>query len=244
MAVDVLQHDDGVVDDEPDGEHERQQGQRVDGEAEDVHQRERADQRDRDGDERDQRGAERAQEQEDDEDDEDDGLADRLVNILDRLGDEHRLVVGDPHLHAVGQRGGDARQHLLDFLRHVERIGGGLLDHAKRDGRLAVEADDAALIQRAELGMADIGEPHEIAVGLLDDEIVELLGRLEVRLGQHGELALQAFDAARRHLDILAPERRLDVLRRQLVGGEPFGIEPDAHGIFAIAEHAHLGDAR
>ena len=83
----------------------------------------------------------------------------------------------------------------------------------------------------------------EIAVGLLDDHVVELLRRAQVGLGEHGELALLALDAARRHLDVLAPERVLDVLRRQLVGGEALRIEPDAHRIFALAEETHVGHA-
>ena len=144
--------------------------------------------------------------------------------------------MGDPNLHAVGQRRGDFRQDLVDFLRYLQRVGGRLLDDTERDGRFAVEADDAPLIQGAQLGVAHVGQAHEIAVGFLDDEIVELGGRAQIRLRQHGELALLALDAARRHLDILTPERRLDVLRRQLIGGEPLGIEPDAHGIFALAE--------
>ena len=85
VAVDVLQHDDGVVDDEADRQHQREQRQRVDGEAEHVHQREGADQRHRDGDERDERGAEGAQEEEDDQHDEHDGFADGLEDGLDRL---------------------------------------------------------------------------------------------------------------------------------------------------------------
>ena len=190
-----------------------------------------------------QRGPDRAQEQEDDQHDEQDRLADGAVDVLDRLGDEHRLVVGDLHLHAVGQRGGDARQHLVDGVRHFERIGRRLLDHAEGDGRLAVEADDTALIQGAKLGVADVGEPHEVAVGLLDDEIVELLRRAQIGLGEHGEFALQAFDPARGYLDILAAERELDVLRRQLVGGQSLRIEPDAHRVFAVAEQPHLGHA-
>ena len=102
---------------------------------------------------------------------------------------------------------------LLHLLRHVERIGRRLLDDAERDGGLAVEADHAPLVERPELGMTDIFKPHEIAVGLLDDQVVELLRRAQVGLGENGELALLALDAAGRHLDVLAPERGLDVLR-------------------------------
>src|ERR1044071_2453967 len=75
-------------------------------------------------------------------------------------------------------------------------IGGCLLDHADRDRRLAVEANDAPLIEGAELGVAHVCEAHEITIGLFDDEIVELLGRAKVGFGKHGELALLAFDAA------------------------------------------------
>ena len=195
------------------------------------------------GDERDQRRADRAQEEEDDQDDQNDRLADGVVDVLDRLGDEHRGVVGDADFHALRQRLPDARQDLLHLLRHVERIGRRLLDDAERDGGLAVEADHAALVERPQLGMADIVKPHEIAVGVLDDQVIELLRRAQVGLGQNGELALLALDAAGRHLDVLAPERGLDVLGRQLVGGEPLRIEPDAHGICAFAEQTHLGDA-
>ena len=108
---------------------------------------------------------------------------------------------------------------------------------------LPLNLDDQALVERPELGAADIGKPHEIAVGLLDDQVVELLRRAQIGLRQHGEFALQAFDAAGRHLDILAAQRRLDVLRGKVEGGEPLRIEPDAHGILPLAEEAHLGNA-
>ena len=45
VAVDVLHHDDGVVDHQPDGEHHGQQRQQVEAEAEGEHDRGRADQR-------------------------------------------------------------------------------------------------------------------------------------------------------------------------------------------------------
>ena len=108
---------------------------------------------------------------------------------------------------------------------------------------LPLNLHDQALVERPELGAADIGKAHEIAVGLLDDQVVELLRRAQIGLGQHGKLALLAFDAAGRNLDILAAQRRLDVLRGKVEGGEPLRIEPDAHGILPLAEQADLGNA-
>ena len=137
----------------------------------------------------------------------------------------------------------DLGQELLYPFRHFQRVGGGLLDDAERDGSLAVEPHDQALVERPELGAADIGKAHEIAVGLLDDQVVELFRSAQIGLRQHGELALLAFDAAGWNLDILAAQCRLDVLRRKVEGSEPFRIEPDAHGILPLAEQPHLGNA-
>src|SRR5690606_41364263 len=65
MAVDVLDHDDGVVDDEADGEHHRQKRQQVDRIAEDEQHEADADQRQRDGDDRHHHRAEGAEEEQD-----------------------------------------------------------------------------------------------------------------------------------------------------------------------------------
>ena len=65
VAEDVLQHDDGVVDDEADGQRQPHQRDVVDGEAEQIHRAERGDQRDRHRDGGDDGRRHPAQEQED-----------------------------------------------------------------------------------------------------------------------------------------------------------------------------------
>ena len=67
---DVLEHDDRVVDDEPDRERQRHQREVVEAVAEHVHHGERADDRERQREARDHRRREVAQEEEDDEHDE------------------------------------------------------------------------------------------------------------------------------------------------------------------------------
>ena len=71
VARDVLDHDDGVVHDEAGGERDAEQGQRVDGEAEELHEGEGADQGDGDRDGRDERAAPVLQEDEDHQHDQD-----------------------------------------------------------------------------------------------------------------------------------------------------------------------------
>ena len=79
VALDVLDDDDGVVDDDADRQHEAEQRQVVEREAERRHQEERADERHRDGDDGNDGRAPCLQEQHDDEHDEDDRLEDRLT---------------------------------------------------------------------------------------------------------------------------------------------------------------------
>ena len=44
VTLDVLHHNDGVIDDQPDRKHDREQRQQIETEAEDLHQEQRADQ--------------------------------------------------------------------------------------------------------------------------------------------------------------------------------------------------------
>ena len=219
------------------------QGQRVHREAEGVHQREGADQRDRNGDERDQRRPYRAKEDEDDEHDEGHRLDDRGVDRLDRAIDEDRGVVGNREPHAVGQVGLDLRQRGANAVRDVERIGRRLLDDADRHRGRAAEESRVALLAGAELHPRDVLEAHGEAFDVLDDDLGELLRRGQAGLRQDRELAVVALDPAGRDFDVLRAQRRLDLLHGDVVGGKPGPIEPHPHGVAALAEDAHLGDA-
>ena len=57
VPLDVLHHNDGVVDDQSDRQHDRQQGQQVDGETRYQHQKDCADKGNRNGDDRNQNGS-------------------------------------------------------------------------------------------------------------------------------------------------------------------------------------------
>ena len=95
VAVDVLDHDDRVVDHQPDRQHEGEQRQEIDRIAQRQQEHHHADQRQRDGDDRDQRRAQIAEEQEDDDDDDQRRLDQRLGHLADRGADEFGGVIGD-----------------------------------------------------------------------------------------------------------------------------------------------------
>ena len=139
VAVDVLDHDDGVVDDEADGQHQRQQRQQVDGIAERQQREHHADQRQRNGDDRDQRRAQVAEEQEDHHDDDQRRLQQRLLHLLDRGVDELGGVVGDGGLHAGRQLPLDVREGLAHVADDGQRIGGRRREDADEHGLQPVE---------------------------------------------------------------------------------------------------------
>ena len=107
-----LDHDDRIVDDDADGEHEAEQREHVDREAEHREEDERADERDRHGHQRDQRRAPVLQEDEDDDDDEHDRLEQRVDDLGDALGDRQRGVERDEVFHV-------AREALLEIFHRA-----------------------------------------------------------------------------------------------------------------------------
>ena len=95
MPLDVLDHDNRVVDDDAGGENDAEERQRVDGEAHQLDERERADERHRNRDRRDERRPPALEKQEHHQDDEHDRLDERDQDLADRLGDDLGRVEGD-----------------------------------------------------------------------------------------------------------------------------------------------------
>ena len=87
MPVDVLHHDDGVIDDEADRDDERAQGEIVERESQHVHQAHGGDERHTEHGRDDQRGGGPAQKQAHDEDDQHHGDCQRDADVLQRSAD-------------------------------------------------------------------------------------------------------------------------------------------------------------
>ena len=83
VVLNRLDHDDGIVDDQSDRQHEAEQRQRIDGKPKQRKERECADQRDRHSQERNERRAPALEEDIDDNDHEDQRLEERVDDLLD-----------------------------------------------------------------------------------------------------------------------------------------------------------------
>ena len=243
MPVDVLQHDDGVIHHEPDGQHESQQRQRVDRDTRDIHDGKGGDERNRDGDHRDDRRPEGVQEQEDDENDQARRLHDCREHILDRPVDKQRRVKAHFDRSSFRHRLVDRWQHAVDRNCHVKRVGDRLLHDADRDGRLPVITALAPDIGRSKLNLRHIAQRDLQAPRRLERHPREFFGRAKRGARQHSELAVRAFHPACRDFGILRPDRRLDVLHRDSIACEFSRIEPDPHDVTPLAIHRNVGHA-
>ena len=157
MAEDVLQHHDGVVDDDADGERQGEQGEGVEREAEEVDDRHRAEERHRDGEddverlESEPRNSQQTRAVR--------TTASSSSNWISWTDSSMKRVESKlmPELHALA-----AGSCWISAMRLAHRLGDGdgvgaaLLADAQALGRRAVDAGDAAHVLEAVLDEGDV----------------------------------------------------------------------------------------
>ena len=159
------------------------------------------------------------------------------------LVDERRVVGPDRDLHADRQVGSDQVELVAHPVGNRDGVGLGLAQHAETDRLAAVRADDALVILHAAFDARDVGEADRIAVDPLDHDVLELSDVGEPALRAHGELARGRLELAGRQLDVVAPQRLLDVIDREVARRHRAPVEPDADRIAPLAEDLDLRDA-
>ena len=244
VSLDVLDHDDRVVDDESDRQHDGEDRQQVEAEARRVHHQRRADERDGHRDERHERRAQRSHEEEHDEADDDDRLGQRLRDLLQRVLHEGRRVVREMHLDVRRQRRRDARHLGLQAMGDVDLVHADQRPHAEVHGLLLAVLGDHVGLFGAQLHLRHVAQPHDGAGAVGDDEVLELLHRAQVGVGEQVDLDEVALRLADGGEVVVSPQRRLHVARRETERREPVGIDPDAHRELACALEAHALHAR
>ena len=244
MAVDVLQHHDGIVHHQTDGQHQRQQREGVDREPKQGHEGKRANQRHRNSHERNDGCPEGAQKHKNHQRHQHHRFQNGLEHSFDGAVNEHRVVVGHLDFNAWWQVLLDARNHFAHRCAQVQRVGCGVADHAQRDGILAIQPGRRALGQWALLYPRHVTQAHRCVADRFDDHLPELGRGLQIGGGRDVELALFAFDAAGRHFQVGTPQGIFHVLGGEFERGQLVGIEPDAHGVLAFAKHPYIRCAR
>ena len=249
IALDVLDHHDGIVDHDADREHQAEQRQVVERESECSHEEEGADQRDRDRHDGNDRGPPRLQEQDDDQHHQDSGLPDRLDDGIDRLLDELGRIVDDGVFDARRKTHRHRVHGVDDALGRSQRVRFRQLVDRERHRGVAVEIGIRGVVLGGEFDPRHVPEPHQRARGPLHHDLGEFIG-----FGEPAERLHRDLEGARgihrllvehpgRDLDVLALQRRHHVERGHVEGLQPVGVEPDAHREIAAAEHRDRADA-
>ena len=241
---DVLEDDDGVVDDEPRRDRQGHQREVVQAVPQEIHDAEGSDQRHRYRHARDERGADTPQEGEDDQDHEQDRDQERQLDIPQRRPDRGRPVEDDREPDRRRDGGRELRDLAADAIDRLDDVRGRLPEHDQQHGRLAVHQPRRAEVLHRVLDTGDVGQPHGGARPVGDDQGRVLRGgpaELVVGLDLPGpapapQLSLRPFHVGGR-------ERGADVLEADpvLVQGRRVQLHPD--GRERAAPHEHLADA-
>ncbi len=160
-ALDVFDHDDCVVHDDADREHQTEQREQVDREAEHLHPEECPDHGDGHRDHRDEGRPPALQEDEDHQGHEQQRLEQRLHDLLDRLGDVRRRVERDRPADARWEALGELAHSGDDLTFHLEGVRAGTQEYRGQSRGRAVEPAGQVVVPCAEMRVPDVGEVYE-----------------------------------------------------------------------------------
>ncbi len=242
MAVDVLEHDDRVVDDKTDRDRQRHQRQIVEAVAQHIHDRESADERQRHGDARDYCRPQIAQEYEDHHHDESDGEQQRELNVGDRGADRLRAVAQDLDLDRWRDRRLQLRQSGLDAVHGLDDVGARQFENRQQNRLLAVGKGRETGIFRCVDGAADVADPHRSAVLVGDDDVVPRRGGEHLAVVVNRESAGLPVDGSFRADRGRVDDHPAQILEREAEGGDLRGVDLDAHRRLLLAADFHIGD--
>src|SRR5215467_5103856 len=250
IALHVFDHDDRVVDDDTDRQHEAVQGQVVQRYPKYSEDRKGADQRNRDCNAGDDRRAPALQKQEYHPDDEEDRDKNRDDNLLDRLGNEDIRVVDDFRVDTWRKMFLQLLHLRQNFMLDGERVCPGLGIDEQGCRIAAVHVGRVAVIRGADLDATDFADPgHAPPVIRFEDDIGELLGpgqpaeRFDIDLVGFVTRGWRLIENTGRDLQILCAQCREHVIGAEVVYRDFVRIEPDAHGVLAGALELDIADA-
>ena len=243
MADDVLQHDDRVVDDEADRDGQGHQAEIVEAVAEQVHRRQRAGDRQRQRRGRDRRRAQAAQEQQHDEKHQRGGEGNGVLRLVDRGADGRGAVVDDRDVDAGRHPSLQLRQHGAHAFGHLDDVGLIVLADVEQHGGLAIVPSGQPDILRPGADAGDGAELYRHAADDADNEVLIVLGAVELVARVNLVEPLAGADPAGRAGDVGGREGGADVVQREAHAGRLGGIDVDADRALLGAVDVHLADA-
>jgi hypothetical protein len=125
-----------------------------------------------------------------------------------------------------GQDGAELVELRLHAVDHLHRVGAGLLADDELDRVLAVQPGEAARLDDAVLGIAEVTHVKRPPAHVRHDEFVEIAHRLDASHRAHGQLAARLIEPPAGQLDVLTGDGIPHLADRQPLGRDP-PREPD-----------------
>ena len=230
-----LDHHDGIVHHDGNGQEQGREHQQVDGEAENPEEEEGTEQGHRNGNHRNQRRAEVLQEHVHHKEHKQQGDDQRENHLLDRREEELGHVHVDLVLQARRERFGLFLQLSLHVGGNLGGVGAGNLLHHTHHRRVAVVLHRHTIVETSQFHLGHILEIEGLTVGIAaDDDVSILLGSLQTTLVAHhvleGHIALLT-ELTRCGLDILFGQRSRHVGGHHVILLHFVGLQPYTHGV-------------
>src|SRR6478752_8593301 len=243
MADDVLDHHDGVINNEADRDGERHERQIVEAVIELVEHREGADQGERNGDGRYDGRPEGAQEYEDHHHHEHDCRHQRELHVVDRGADGLGAVGNDIQLYGWRDRSFELRQERLDAIDRLDDIGAWLALNGENDGALLVVPAGDQVVFRPLDGPADVADAHGRAIAVGDDQVVVGVGLQQLIVGIEREALLRPVERALGQIDIGLAQHVAYIFEADAAIGERLRVDLHADRGLLPSADADLADS-
>jgi len=162
---------------------------------------------------RDDGGTDVAQEQKQDHDHQDRAFQQVLLHRGDGLVHQHGAVVHRHRMHALGQAAVDLHHLLVHGLRHRAAVLADEHEHRAQHHFAAVVRGGAGAQFAPHPNVGHVAHPDRHTARAAEDDIANVLQRLDLP-GRPDQILLAAlFDVARAHVAVVAVQRRHDVLQ-------------------------------
>ena len=165
-----------------------------------------------------------------------------MLDFLEGLADEPRLIAGRPYLDVRRQRRLDPLEPGHDPIDDGDRVGARLLADRHRDGVFAVQPCLAADFLVRVGDARDVPERDDRAGLRGEHDLLEFPDVAQPAHRAHRELGRTGDEAATGDLGVLAVHRGPDLRHRQTVGVDAIRIQQDADFAPPIAKKRDFSD--
>ena len=242
-AGDVLDHHDRVVDDEAGRDGQRHQGQIIEAEAGLIHDRQRADQRQRHRETRDEGRRDVAQEDEYDHHHQADRQRKLEFDVFDGGADGGRAVGQRLHRDRRRQRLAERGQKPFDAVHHLDDVGAGLALNVDDQRRSRVHPGLQAIVLGRDLDPGDVGQPDRRAVAVGDDRFRVIVRVADLIVGVDRRGLRRPVEISLWRVDVEVGDRGAQIVEVEADARQGERIDVDADGGPLSPRDRHQSDA-